>query len=47
MRTILQHYVDQRWLGEGDEAESPGAARLAVLHNYAVDHIAVAGEVSL
>lgn len=47
MGPILQHHVDERRLSEGHEAKAPGAARLAVLHHHAVDHIAVTRKVSL
>ena len=33
-------------VGEGDEAEPPGAARLGVLHDHAVDDLAEAREVA-
>lgn len=42
MRSILQHNVHQRGLGEGHETEAPRAARFAVLHDHAVDDVTVA-----
>ena len=41
-----QDRVDVGGVAEGDKAESPGAARLGVLHDHAVDDLAEAREVA-
>ena len=41
-----QDRVDVGGVAEGDEAESPGATRLGVFHDDAVDDLAEAGEVA-